>query len=273
MRFNPDVVDGETAKTATAGPATKFGILMEDADRVAALAARYRLTIVGLHEHTGSGLTQEASVYQSMTNLMSLATPARFPHLEFLDFGGGFKVPYRPDEKRVDYRAMGAEIGRLFREFCGRYGRELEMRFEPGKCIVAECGHLVVEVNTLKDNRGRLIAGCNSGFPQLIRPMLYNAYHHIVNLSHPQGPVRTYDVCGNICETGDRFAELRELPEIREGDLLDIQNAGAYCYSMGGIYNLRPMPTEVLVRAGRSALARKALSNAQMVEQLLAESV
>jgi diaminopimelate decarboxylase len=273
VRFNPDVVDGETAKTATAGPATKFGILLQDADRVAALAARYRLTVVGLHEHTGSGLTQEASVYQSMTNLMSLATPERFPHLEFMDFGGGFKVPYRPDEKRVDYRAMGAEIARLFREFCGRYGRELEMRFEPGKCIVAECGHLLVEVNTLKDNRGRLIAGCNSGFPQLIRPMLYNAYHHIVNLSHPQGPTHLYDVCGNICETGDRFAELRELPEIHAGDLLDIQNAGAYCYSMGGIYNLRPMPAEALLRDGRLSLARKALSNEQMVEQILSESV
>jgi diaminopimelate decarboxylase len=168
---------------------------------------------------------------------------------------------------------MGAEIARLFREFCGRYGRELEMRFEPGKCIVAECGHLVVEVNTLKDNRGRLIVGCNSGFPQLIRPMLYNAYHHIVNLSHPQGAPRTYDICGNICETGDRFAEQRVLPEIREGDLLDIENAGAYCYSMGGIYNLRPMPAEALVRDGRLSLVRRALSNAQMVEQLLSECV
>jgi diaminopimelate decarboxylase len=273
VRFNPDVVDGETSKTATAGPATKFGILMQDVDQVTAIAARHRLTIVGLHEHTGSGLTMEASVYQSMSNLMSLATPARFPHLEFLDFGGGFKVPYRPDEKRVDYRAMGAEIARLFGEFCGRYGRELEMRFEPGKCIVAECGHLIVEVNTLKDNRGRLIAGCNSGFPQLIRPVLYDAYHHIVNLSRPAGPLRRYDVCGNICETGDRFAEQREVPEIREGDLLDIQNAGAYGYSMGGVYNLRPMPAEVVVRAGCSKLARRALSNAELAEQILSESV
>jgi diaminopimelate decarboxylase len=272
IRFNPDVVDGETAMTATAGPATKFGILMDDADAVRAIADRHRLTVVGLHEHTGSGLTMEESVYQSMRNLRSLATPERFPQLEFLDFGGGFKVPYKPDERRVDYRAMGAEIARLFREFCGGYGRDLELRFEPGKCIVAECGHLVVEVNTLKDNRGRRIAGCNSGFPQLIRPMLYGAYHHIVNLSHPAGPLRTYDVCGNICETGDRFAEQRELPELREGDLLDLQNAGAYCYSMGGVYNLRPMPTEVVVRDGRITLARKGLTNEQLADQILGES-
>jgi len=273
VRFNPDVADGETSKTATAGPATKFGILMQDVERVTAIAARYGLTVVGLHEHTGSGLTMEASVYQSMCNLMSLATPERFPCLEFLDFGGGFKVPYRPDEKRVDYRVMGAEIARRFRDFCRGYGRELEMRFEPGKCIVAECGHLVVEVNTLKDNRGRLIAGCNSGFPQLIRPVLYEAYHHIVNLTGPQRPTQRYDICGNICETGDRFAEQRELPEIREGDLLDIQNAGAYGYSMGGVYNLRPMPAEVVVRDGRATLARRALSNAELAAQILGESV
>jgi diaminopimelate decarboxylase len=272
IRFNPDVVDGETAMTATAGPATKFGILMEDADTVRALADRYRLQVVGLHEHTGSGLTKKRTVYRSMRNLMTLATPERFPDLEFLDFGGGFKVPYRPDEERIDYRAMGAEITRLFGEFCRRYGRDLEMRFEPGKCIVAECGHLVVEVNTLKDNRGRRIAGCNSGFPQLIRPLLYKAYHHIVNLSNPKGPVRTYDVCGNICETGDRFAELRELPEIREGDLLGIQNAGAYCYSMGGVYNLRPMPSEVVVRDGGILLTRKGLTSEQLADQILGES-
>jgi len=272
LRFNPDVVDGETAMTATAGPATKFGILMEDADAAKAIADRYRLKVVGLHEHTGSGLTMETSVYQSMLNLMGLATPARFPALEFLDFGGGFKVPYRPDEKRVDYRAMGAEIARLFREFCGRYGRDLEMRFEPGKCIVAECGHLLVEVNTLKNNRGRQIAGCNSGFPQLIRPMLYGAYHHIVNLTNPTGRPGTYDICGNICETGDRFAEHRDLPEVREGDLLDIQNAGAYCYSMGGVYNLRPMPTEVVAKDGSIILARKGLTNEQLALQILGES-
>ncbi|MBN2449219.1 MAG: diaminopimelate decarboxylase [Lentisphaeria bacterium] len=273
IRFNPDVVDGETAKTTTGGPATKFGILMQDADRVADLVSRHGLRVVGLHEHTGSGLTRESSVYRSMQNLMSLATPARFPDLRFLDFGGGFKVPYRPEETRVDYAAMGAEIARLFREFCGAYGRELEMRFEPGRYIVAECGCLVIEVNTLKDNQGRLMAGCNSGFPQLIRPVMYGAYHHIVNLTNPDGPEAVYDVCGNICETGDRFAELRPLPEIREGDLLAIENAGAYCYSMGGVYNLRPMPAEVVIRAGELHLARRGLSNHELVEQILAESV
>lgn len=273
IRFNPDVVDGDSAKTATGGDLTKFGILMQDLDRVLALVKRYGLHVVGLHEHTGSGLQHTASVFQSMKNLMKLATPEHFPELEFLDFGGGFKVPYKPEETRVDYPAMGAEIARLFREFCQSYGRELAMYFEPGKYIVAESGWLLTTVNTLKHNRTRTIAGCDAGFPQLIRPVLYNAYHQIFNLSHPGGAQALYDICGNICETGDRFAEQRELPEIREGDVLAIANAGAYCYSMGGVYNLRSMPSEVVVCRGAAHLARRRESNAELVENLLKASL
>nr|VFJ74662.1 MAG: diaminopimelate decarboxylase [Candidatus Kentron sp. FW] len=273
LRFNPDVVDGEDAKVRTGGDLTKFGILLQDVEKVKGIVAKYDLTVAGLHEHTGSGLTMTESVYRSMKNLMGIATPENFPDLEFLDFGGGFKVPYRPDEERVDYAAMGAEISRLFTAFCEEYGKELEMRFEPGKYIVAEAGFLIVEVNTIKHNNERIIVGCNAGFPQLIRPVLYDAYHHIVNLTNPDGKPERYDICGNICETGDRFAEQREIPEIREGDLLAIQNAGAYCYSMGGVYNLRAMPAEAMVHQGELQLVRKRLSNEELVEGILAESV
>ena len=254
LRFNPDVVDGDSAKTATGGDLAKFGILMQDLDKVLALVREHDLHVVGLHEHTGSGLQHTESVFQSMRNLMALATPGNFPELEFLDFGGGFKVPYKPDEHRIDYPAMGAEIVRLFRTFCAGYGRELAMYFEPGKYIAAESGWLLTTVNTIKHNRTRTIAGCDAGFPQLVRPVLYGAYHSIANLSNPGGAPGVYDVCGNICETGDRFAEQRELPEVREGDVLAIANAGAYCYSMGGIYNLRPMPPEVVVENGVARL-------------------
>ncbi|MDD3118675.1 MAG: diaminopimelate decarboxylase [Victivallales bacterium] len=273
IRFNPDVRDGDSAKTMTGGDLTKFGILLQEADHVRDLAARYNLKVVGLHEHTGSGLQHTESVFQSMKNLMAVATPERFPDLEFLDFGGGFKVPYHPDEARVDYVTMGAEITRLFTAFCRSYGRELGMYFEPGKYMVAESGYLLMTVNTIKDNNGRLIAGCNSGFPQLIRPVLYNSYHHILNLGNPDGTPHRYDVCGNICETGDLFAEQRELPEIREGDLLAIANAGAYCYSMGSCYNLRPMPAEAMYRDGQLQLVRRRLSNEELVAQIIGESL
>jgi diaminopimelate decarboxylase len=272
IRFNPDVVDGENAKIMTGGDLTKFGVLLQDVETVKEIVAKYNLKVVGLHEHTGSGLQHTASVFQSMKNLMAIATPENFPELRFLDFGGGFKVPYKPDEKRVDYVEMGAEITRLFSEFCEKYGKELEMYFEPGKYIVAEAGYMLVEVNTLKDNKGRQIAGCNSGFPQLIRPMFYDAYHHILNLSNPDGELKFYDVCGNICETGDRFAEQRELPEVREGDILSIENAGAYCYAMGGVYNLRPMPTEVVVSNGKVAQVRKGVSSEELINMIIGES-
>ena len=271
LRFNPDVVDGDNAKTMTGGDLTKFGILMEDLGKVLAIVKEGGLKVVGLHEHTGSGLQHTESVFRSMQNLMSLATPENFPDLEFLDFGGGFKVPYKPDEHRVDYVAMGAEIDRLFRDFEARYGRELSIRFEPGKYMVAESGHLLTRVNTIKYNRTRVIAGCDSGFPQLIRPMLYGAYHQIDNLSDPAGKPAVYDICGNICETGDRFAEQRKVPEIREGDVLAIRNGGAYCFAMGGVYNLRAMPPEVVVYRGEAKLVRKRVSNAELADQLLAD--
>ena len=269
LRFNPDVCDGDSAMTMTGGDLTKFGILLDSADEAAAVAASGNLHIIGLHEHTGSGLQHAESVLKSMDNLMGIATKTRFPELEFLDFGGGFKVPYREDEPRIDYVDMGRGIADKFAAFCAGYGRKLLMRFEPGKYLSAECGTLVVEVNTIKRNRSRVIAGCNSGFPQLIRPVLYGAYHRISNLSNPDGKPAVYDVCGNICETGDRFAEQRELPEIREYDLLAIGNAGAYCYSMGSVYNLRPMPAEVVLRNGEVADFRPAESDSELVARVL----
>ena len=269
LRFNPDVCDGDNAMTMTGGDLTKFGILLDDVDEVVKIIRENDMHVVGLHEHTGSGIQHAESVFRSMNNLMGVATAENFPELEFLDFGGGFKVPYKPDEKRIDYVAMGGEITRIFAEFCDRYGRKLEMRFEPGKYLVAECGWLLTQVNTLKRNRSRLIAGCDSGFPQLIRPVLYGAYHRIENLSNPDGAKQVYDVCGNICETGDRFAEQRELPEIREYDILAIANAGAYCYSMGGVYNMRPMPGEVVIHDGKVIFARPRKTDAQLVDEII----
>ena len=271
LRFNPDVCDGDNEKTMTGGDLTKFGILLESVEEVKALVKEGNLRVIGLHEHTGSGLQHAESVYQSMDNLMAIATPENFPDLEFLDFGGGFKVPYKPEERRVDYVAMGAEIARRFTAFTERYGRRLDMLFEPGKYMVAEAGHLLTEVNTIKHNRTRVIAGCDSGFPQLIRPVLYGAYHQIRNLSNPAGKPVVYDVCGNICETGDRFAEQRELPEIREYDILAIGNAGAYCYSMGGVYNLRPMPGEIVVSGGKVVSERRKLTTEELAGQILGE--
>ena len=271
LRFNPDVCDGDSAMTMTGGDLTKFGILLDAVEEVKQIVKDGDLHIIGLHEHTGSGLQHIESVLKSMQNLMAIATKENFPELEFLDFGGGFKVPYKADEARIDYVDMGKKINDLFENFCKSYGKELIMRFEPGKYLSAECGTLIMEVNTIKHNRTRTIAGCNSGFPQLIRPVLYGAYHEITNLSNPDGELKCYDVCGNICETGDRFAEQRMLPEIREYDLLAIGNAGAYCYSMGSVYNLRPMPAQAVLNDGKVIHISKALTDDELIDRVLAD--
>jgi len=273
LRFNPDVVDGEHNKIKTGGDLTKFGILLEDLDKVKEITDTHGLKIVGLHEHTGSGLIKYDSILNAMNRIISIATKKNFPDLTFLDFGGGFKVAYGPGEIPVDYKTMGTQVIQLFSNFTRSYGRQLELRFEPGKYLTAQAGQLLVEVNTIKHNRHRTICGTNSGFPQLIRPMFYDAYHTIDNISNPGGEKYIYDICGNICETGDLFARGRNLPEIRENDILSIRDAGAYCYAMGGTYNLRPMPAEVVVENNKILLSRKRLTSQQLIELIRKESV
>lgn len=271
LRINPAVVAGAHVNIQTGGDLTKFGILMDDIDETVAIAKSCNVRIVGLHEHTGSGIKEKEEFLKAVENLLSIANQGRFPDLQFVDFGGGLYVPYHPDDKAINYAEFGAEITTIMEKFTAKFGKRVGLWFEPGKYMVAESGHLLVEVNTLKDNRGRLIVGTNSGFPQLIRPVFYQAYHHVVNLSNPNGKTHTYDVCGNICETGDHFAKDRGLPEIREGDLLDIQNAGAYCYAMGGVYNLRAMPAEVVVKDGKAELTRRRQSTKDLIDSILEE--
>ena len=272
IRFNPDVYAGEHKHVQTAGAITKFGILLSEVNSVKEIIKKCNIKVVGLHEHTGSGIGETDKVYESMTNLLKIATQENFPDLQFIDFGGGFKIPYKATTKRIDYASFGDKISSIFSDFCKRYGRDLYMYFEPGKYIVAESGYLLIEVNTLKNNRGRLIAGTNSGFNHLIRPLLYGSHHQIENISNPNGELKIYDVCGNICETGDCFAEQRELTEIREGDKLIIKNAGAYCYSMGSIYNLRSMPSELLVADGKEFIITKRLSNEELAESIISSA-
>ncbi|MBN1501308.1 MAG: diaminopimelate decarboxylase [Spirochaetes bacterium] len=245
LRFNTDVVAGEHSHIQTGGPKTKFGILLSDVEKVLQICGKYSLKVIGVHKHAGSGISDKSKFIQSMKNLLSIALKENFPDLKFIDLGGGFKVKYHPEEADVDYDEFGETAGNVFKEFCDNYGRQLSLYIEPGKFLTSEAGIFLVQVNTLKKNKERNIAGVNSGFTHLMRPVLYNAYHHIINISNPDGELRVYDICGNICESGDCFAVDRLIPEIREGDFLAIMNAGAYCFSMASIYNMRPLPREI----------------------------
>lgn len=269
LRINPDVVAGETPMVQTAGDLSKFGILMSDVPKAIAISKKYNIHIIGLHEHTGSGISDLDKVIEGMKSLIGIAKPEDFPDLEFIDFGGGFKVPYSSEDVEIDYVEFGKRTTDLFKELCNLYQRDLSLYFEPGKYLVADSGAYLVQVNTIKDNRGRLIVGTNGSFTQLIRPMLYDAYHHIVNLSNPEGSPERYDVYGNICESTDCFAFEREIPKIRVGDYLAIMNAGGYCRSMASEYNLRPFPSEYLLYNDDLITNKKSLTPSDLAERVL----
>lgn len=185
-----------------------------------------------------------------------LNTAASFPDLRFIDLGSGFKVPYQDGDKETDIKSLGEQVARAFREFENEYPRQLEVWFEPGKYLVSECGYFVVTANVVKQTTATVFAGVDSGFNHLIRPMFYDAYHRIGNLSNPDGAERIYTVVGNICET-DTFAWDRILHEVREGDLLCFYNAGAYGFEMSSNFNSRLKPAEVLVKNGAVKLIRR----------------
>ncbi len=273
LRMNPDVVAGAHAKIQTGGDLTKFGILLEDFSQALEMCAEAGVKVTGLHKHTGSGIRESEKFLTAVQNILRLVEKDLVPDLEFVDFGGGFSVPYHPDEDEIDYQSLGKLLCDEVRNASVRLGRELKLKLEPGKFLIADAGVLLTRINTKKKNRNREILGTDSGFSQLIRPIMYDAYHHILNLSSKSQEFSRYDVAGNICETGDLFATDRDLPESSEGDLLAICGAGAYCYSMGGVYNLRPMPAEVCLRDEKAVLSRRRLTEEELIDSILREVV
>jgi diaminopimelate decarboxylase len=204
--------------------------------------------------HTGSDII-DGDVFLRGAQLLYEAANF-FPDLQFMDFGSGFKVSYKEGDIVTDIEMIGKKISESFSEFCKNYGRELELWFEPGKFLVSEAGKLLVEVNVVKQTTSTVFAGVNSGQNHLIRPMFYNSYHQIDNISNPVGEKKLYSVVGNICES-DTLGYDRLISEIRAGDVLSISNAGAYGFSMSNQYNARLRPAEVLVMNGETHLIRK----------------
>ncbi len=243
VRLNPSIGSGHHEHVVTAGKHTKFGIPIESIDAILAIARRHRLRVTGIHQHIGSGIAS-MSVLRDTMQLLLEAT-SRFSDLTFINFGGGFNVPYRAEDEALDLENFQAGI---VAPLLARLPAGIGCWFEPGRFLVAECGTLVVRATTLKQAYGVTYAGTDSGMAHLIRPAMYGAYHEIVNLSHPEGPIDAYTVVGNICESGDILARDRQLPAIRPGDVLAILDAGAYGMAMASLYNLRPLPAEVMIR-------------------------
>ena len=254
IRINPHIVAGGTSHIQTGHIDSKFGISIHQLRHVLRIVAKENIRVNGLHMHTGSDILDSGVFIRAAELLFDAAT--QFPDLEFLDFGSGFKVAYKTDDVVTDVEELGKVITERFRNFCTEYGRDLELWFEPGKFLVSESGYLLVKVNVIKQTTATVFVGVDSGQNHLIRPMFYDAYHHIINLTNPEGTPRIYTVVGYICET-DTFALDRKLNEVREGDVLAILNAGAYGYTMSNNYNSRPRPAEVLIDGGEVKLIRK----------------
>ena len=254
IRLNPHIAAGGNAHIQTGHIDSKFGISIHQLRHVQRIVSTCKMKVNGLHIHTGSEIL-DSSVFIQVAELMFEAA-RQFPDLEFIDFGSGFKVAYKDDDYTTDIEELAQQFSALFNSFCKEYGRRLQLWFEPGKFLVSEAGVLLVRVNTIKQSLATVFAGVDSGQNHLIRPMFYDAYHHIINLSNPNGKPRIYTVTGYICET-DTFGWDRKIAEIREGDVLAILNAGAYGFSMSNNYNSRLRPAEVLIENGTPRLIRR----------------
>ena len=254
IRLNPHIMAGGNLKISTGHSNSKFGISIQQLSALFESVEKYKINISGLHIHTGSEII-EIDVFLKMAEIL-FDIGLKFPSLKFLDFGGGFKVAYKESDRVTNVNELGLKLGKMFDDFRHQHGKKLELWLEPGKYLVSEAGYLLVKTNVVKQTPTITFVGVNSGLNHLIRPMMYNAYHEIVNVTNPKGEQKVYTVVGNICET-DTIGTDRKLSEVREGDLLVIKNAGAYGYMMASNYNSRLRPAEVLIIDGKAKLIRE----------------
>lgn len=254
IRFNPHIMGGGNYKISTGHIDSKFGISIHQLRHIERVVKTTGLNIEGIHMHTGSDIKDVNVFLQGLEVMFELAT--HFPNLKFIDLGSGFKVPYQDGDVQTDIDLLGEKVAEAFTAYQQETGKDLQVWFEPGKFLVSESGYFIVKANVIKQTTATVFVGVNSGFNHLIRPMFYDAYHRIRNISNPQGSDRIYTVVGNICET-DTFAWDRTLNEVREGDFLVFYNAGAYGFEMSSNFNSRLKPAEVMVLDGESRLIRR----------------
>lgn len=253
IRINPHIMAGGNLKISTGHIDSKFGISVHQLRHIERIVKTTNLHVEGLHMHTGSEIKDISVFLQALEVMLDIAT--HFPGIQYIDLGSGFKVPYKPDEKATDVDLLGVKLRETLEAFRGK-DKPLEIWFEPGKYLVSESGYFIAKVNVIKQTPATVFAGIDTGFNHLIRPMFYDAYHQIINLSNPKGTERIYTVVGNLCET-DTFCWDRVLHEVREGDYLLFKNAGAYGFEMASSFNSRVRPAEVLFSKGKAQLIRR----------------
>lgn len=255
VRINPHIMAGGNYKISTGHIDSKFGISIHQMRHLERIVKSTGIVVKGIHMHTGSEIVDPQVFLQSVDILYQIA--GHFSDLEFIDLGSGFKVSYKADDQATPIEELGEKLAASFNSFREEYGKsDMEIWFEPGKFLVSESGYFLVKTNVVKQTTATVFAGVDSGFNHLIRPMFYDAYHKIRNISNPSGAERLYTVVGNICET-DTFAWDRKINEIREGDILCFENAGAYGFEMSSNYNSRVKPAEILIQNNQPRIIRR----------------
>ncbi len=254
IRINPHIFAGGNYKISTGHIDSKFGISIHQLRHIERIIQSTKLRVEGLHMHTGSEIKDAEVFLQGLDIMLELA--AHFPDLQYIDMGSGFKIAYKDDEMETDVFALAQKVEERLNQFEKENNKSYELWFEPGKFLVSKSGHFLVKANVIKQTTATVFVGINSGFNHLIRPMFYDAYHKIDNISNENGAQRIYTVVGNICET-DTFAWDRKLNEVREGDILAFRNAGAYGFEMSSNFNSRLKPAEIMFYNGKSHLIRQ----------------
>ena len=254
IRINPHIMAGGNTNISVGHIDSKFGISIHQIPLLLRIVKNTKMTINGIHMHTGSDILDIGVFLYASEILFDVAR--QFEGLEFIDFGSGFKVPYKENDIETNIEELGEKLTERFHKFCKNYGKEVTLAFEPGKFIVSESGYFLTSVNAIKQTTSTVFAQVDTGFNHLIRPMLYGSQHAIENISNPNGKQRFYSVVGYICET-DTFANNQRINEITEGDILAFKNAGAYCFMMASNYNSRFRPAEVLWYNNNANLVRK----------------
>ncbi|HUX98195.1 MAG TPA: diaminopimelate decarboxylase [Candidatus Deferrimicrobium sp.] len=270
FRVNPEFGSGFHDHCITAGPDSKFGILESSIIQAYEEAQKLGFSRFGIHMHFGSGILEINPFKIAAEKYLEIAGKIHDSlgiHFEFMDFGGGLGIPYRPDQKPFDLEGYAKTILRLFKDKIKEANLgEPTFCIEPGRYIVAESTIILSQVNTIKQTANKIYVGIDAGFNNLIRPAMYDSYHEIVVANKmDQKPANIYDIAGPLCESGDILGRERPLPAIEEGDIVGILDAGAYGFTMASNYNLRPLAAEILVRDNNSYVIRER----QSLEDLL----
>ena len=254
IRINPHIMAGGNSKISVGHIDSKFGISVHQVPHIKRVVENTGMHVNGIHMHTGSDILDIDTFLRATEILFDVAK--KFKTIDFIDFGSGFKVPYKEGDVSTDIEQLGLQLTERFNAFCKDFGKKITLMFEPGKFLVSKAGYFLAKVNVVKQTTSTVFAGIDSGFNHLIRPMMYDSYHHITNISNPNGRDRYYSVVGYICET-DTFGSNRRISEISEGDILCFENAGAYCFSMASNYNSRYRPAEVMIYNNDDYLIRE----------------